>query len=232
VVSSQVLTEVPTGALKVRQLGLQAYRPVWRAMSAFTENRSTATVDEVWFVQHHPVFTQGRAGKAEHILAPLSIDIVQSDRGGQVTYHGPGQLVVYPLIDLRRRKLNVRAIVSLLEASIIELLSHYGLQANTMAGAPGVYIDGSKIASLGLRIRHGCSFHGLSVNIDMDLTPFRLINPCGYPGLQMAQLIDKVSDPSRITLAEVEQTLLIILARQLAATATITIDDPLAIFSL
>jgi len=203
-------------------------------MSAFTDNRSAATVDELWFVQHHPVFTQGRAGKAEHILAQSTIqstiEVVKTDRGGQVTYHGPGQLVVYPLIDLRRRKLNVRAIVSLLETSIIDLLSHYGLHANTMAGAPGVYINGGKIASLGLRIRHGCSFHGLSVNIDMDLRPFTLINPCGYPGLQMVQLIDKVLNPSKITLAEVGQTLLIILARQLKATETITIDDPLAIF--
>ena len=217
------------GLLKVRQLGLQHYRPVWQAMSSFTDNRAASTLDELWVVQHHPVFTQGRAGKAEHILARSSIDVVQSDRGGQVTYHGPGQLVIYPLIDLRRRDLNVRTMVSLLETSVIELLSHYGLQANIISGAPGVYIDGGKIASLGLRIRRGCSFHGISLNVDMDLTPFTLINPCGYPGLEMIQLIDKVRSPVEVVFAEVEQRLVTILSRRLAATETVVIKDALAI---
>lgn len=220
----------PKGLLQIRQLGLQDYRPVWRAMSDFSDNRDNATADELWLVQHHPVFTQGRSGKAEHILAPSGIDIVQSDRGGQVTYHGPGQLVIYPLIDLHRRGLNIRTLVSLLENSIIELLSLYGLTAATLAGAPGVYIDGDKIASLGLRVRRGYSFHGLSLNVDMELTPFTFINPCGYPGLQMTQLIDKAPDPGKITLAEVESMLVAILARRLAATETVTIDNPLAIF--
>jgi len=220
----------PKGLLQIRRLGLQDYRPVWRAMSDFSDNRDNATADELWLVQHHPVFTQGRSGKAEHILAPSGIDIVQSDRGGQVTYHGPGQLVIYPLIDLHRRGLNIRTLVSLLENSIIELLSRYGLTAATLAGAPGVYIDGDKIASLGLRVRRGYSFHGLSLNVDMELTPFTFINPCGYPGLQMTQLIDKAPDPGKITLAEVESMLVAILARRLAVTETVTIDNPLAIF--
>ena len=213
------------GSLKIRQLGLRHYRPVWQAMSDFTNNRNDSTGDELWLVQHHPVFTQGRAGKAEHILAQSNIDIVQSDRGGQVTYHGPGQLIVYTLIDLRRRNLSVRGIVDLLETSVIELLSRYNLIANTITGAPGIYINGDKIASLGLRIRKGCSFHGLSVNVDMDLRPFKLINPCGYPGLEMIQLIDKVTDPSKITLNEVGQDLVAILARKLTATEAVTIDD-------
>ena len=210
--------------MKIRRLGLQDYRPVWQAMSAFTDNRNDDSVDELWLVQHRPVFTQGRAGKSEHILAPSTIEIVQSDRGGQVTYHGPGQLVIYPLIDLTRRGLNVRDTVDLLETSIIELLSYYGLQANTIPGAPGVYIDGDKIASLGLRIRRGCSFHGLSLNVDMDLTPFTLINPCGYPGLEMVQLIDKVADPSLVNMMEVEQHIISILTRKLGVTETIMVN--------
>ena len=214
-------------SLKVRQLGLRHYRTVWQAMSDFTNNRNGSTVDELWLVQHPPVFTQGRAGKPEHILAQSSIDIVHSDRGGQVTYHGPGQLVVYTLIDLRRRDLSVRGIVDLLETGVIELLSHYDLKANTITGAPGIYIDGGKIASLGLRIRKGYSFHGLSLNIDMDLTPFKLINPCGYPGLEMVQLIDKVADPGSLVLNQVEQNLVTILSRKLAATETVIIDNTL-----
>ena len=211
-------------SLKVRQLGLRHYRPVWQAMSDFTNKRNDYTEDELWLLQHHPVFTQGRAGKPEHILAQSNIDIVQSDRGGQVTYHGPGQLIIYPLIDLRRRNLSVRGIVDLLETSVIELLSHYDLKANTITGAPGIYIDGDKIASLGLRIRKGCSFHGLSLNVDMDMTPFKLINPCGYPKLEMIQLIDKVTDPSKITLNGVGQDLVTTLTRKLTATKTVIID--------
>ena len=188
------------------------------------------TIDELWLVQHHPVFTQGQAGKAEHVLAQSDIDIVHTDRGGQVTYHGPGQLVAYLLIDLRRRGLHVRALVNLLEASIIELLSYYGLNTDTMVGAPGVYIDGRKIASLGLRIRHGCSFHGISLNINMDLTPFTLINPCGYSGLQMTQLFDEVSDFNEISVAEVEQNLITILSQRLKATEVVIITDSLTAF--
>ena len=216
-----------TKLLKIRRLGLRDYRPVWQAMASFTNNRNDDSVDELWSVQHRPVFTQGRAGKSQHILASSTIEIVQSDRGGQATYHGPGQLVIYTLIDLSRRSLSVRNIVNLLESSIIELLSHYGLHANTISGAPGVYIDGDKIASLGLRIRRGCSFHGLSLNVDMDLMPFKLINPCGYSGLEMVQLIDKVAEPGLITFTEVEQRMVSILARKLGVTETVIIDDTL-----
>ncbi len=174
--------------LLVRQLGLADYVPVWHAMQDFTDRRDENTVDELWLVQHPPVFTQGQAGKAEHVLAPGDIPVVQVDRGGQVTYHGPGQIVAYPLIDLRRGGMGVRAFVTAIEESIIHVLRKYGVIGQRLKGAPGIYVDGEKIASLGLRIRQGRSFHGLAFNIDMDLEPFQRINPCGYEGLVVTQL--------------------------------------------
>lgn len=159
-------------------------------MQAFTDQRQADTPDEIWLLQHTPVFTQGQAGKAEHLLNPGEIPVVKTDRGGQVTYHGPGQLIVYLLLDLRRKKLGVRDVVSLMEEAVIAILADYGQSAVARADAPGVYVDGCKIASLGLRVRRGCSFHGLALNVDMDLQPFARINPCGYAGMQMTQLRD------------------------------------------
>lgn len=174
--------------LHIRRLGLMDYKPVWRAMQAFTDQRDENTPDELWLVEHPPVFTQGQAGRAEHILAPGNIPVVQVDRGGQVTYHGPGQIVAYPLIDISRLGMGVRTLVKAIEQAIIEVLRIYGVDAQLLEGAPGVYIDGVKIASLGLRIRKGRSFHGLSFNINMDLEPFQRINPCGFHGLQVTNL--------------------------------------------
>ena len=181
--------------LGVRELGVQVYEPVWHAMQDFTNQRTADTADELWLVQHPSVFTQGQAGKAEHLLLPGDIPVVQVDRGGQVTYHGPGQLVAYPLVDVRRLGLGVRELVSRIEQSLIDLLASYGVSAEARADAPGVYVNGAKIASLGLRIRRGCSFHGLALNVDMDLQPFQRINPCGYAGLAMTQLTDHVAGP-------------------------------------
>ena len=176
--------------LGFRELGLQAYEPVWHAMQRFTDQRGSDAADEVWLVQHPPVFTQGQAGKSEHLLLPGDIPVVQVDRGGQVTYHGPGQLVVYLLLDVRRRGFGVRELVSRIENALIELLAGFGVIAAAKPDAPGVYVEGAKIASLGLRIRRGCSFHGLALNVDMQLEPFQRINPCGYAGLAMTQLCD------------------------------------------
>ncbi|MGK9172251.1 lipoyl(octanoyl) transferase LipB [Yokenella regensburgei] len=172
----------------IRNLGLQPYDPVSRAMHDFTDTRTDTTQDEIWLVEHHPVFTQGQAGKAEHVLAAGDIPVVQSDRGGQVTYHGPGQQILYVLIDLKRRKLGVRDLVTLLEQTVVNTLASVGIEAYPRADAPGVYVQGKKICSLGLRIRKGCSFHGLALNIDMDLAPFLRINPCGYAGMEMTQV--------------------------------------------
>ena len=175
--------------LIVRQLQeLQPYEPVWQAMQILTAERDEQTTDEIWLLQHEPVFTQGQAGKAEHLLSTGDIPVVQVDRGGQVTYHGPGQLIVYLMLDLRRRKLGVRDLVDIIEQSIVDLLADFGIQAYPKPDAPGVYVKEQKICSLGLRIRRGCSFHGLALNLDMDLEPFLRINPCGYAGLQMTQL--------------------------------------------
>ncbi|SHH80991.1 lipoyl(octanoyl) transferase LipB [Ferrimonas marina] len=173
--------------LKIRHLGRQAYEPVWHAMQHFTDTRDDDTADELWLVEHAPVFTQGQAGKAEHLLNTGDIPVVKVDRGGQVTYHGPGQLVAYPLLNLRRRKLGVRDLVTEIENSLIELLARYDIEAVAKADAPGVYVNDRKVASLGLRIRKGCSFHGLALNVNMDLAPFLRINPCGYAGLEMVQ---------------------------------------------
>lgn len=174
--------------LLIRELGLQPYAPVWQKMQAFTDTRSGDSRDEIWLLQHEPVFTQGQAGKPEHLLNPGDIPVVQVDRGGQVTYHGPGQLIVYLLIDLRRRKLGVRDLVDTIEQSIVAMLADYGIEAYPKPDAPGVYVDEKKICSLGLRIRRGCSFHGLALNLNMDLEPFLRINPCGYAGLEMTQV--------------------------------------------
>ena len=178
--------------LGIRELGQLDYERAWLAMQRFTDERKLEpdTQDEVWLVQHPPVFTQGQAGKAEHLLLPGDIPVVKSDRGGQVTYHGPGQLVAYLMLDVRRLGYGVRELVSRMEQCLIDLLASYGVSAAAKPDAPGVYVDGAKIASLGLRIRNGCSFHGLALNVDMDLEPFRRINPCGYAGLAMTQLRD------------------------------------------
>ena len=157
-------------------------------MREFTDARDATTPDELWLLQHPPVFTQGQAGKAEHVLAPGDIPVIQVDRGGQVTYHGPGQWVLYLLIDLRRRHLGVRDLVTLIEQSLVQLLGEYDISAAATPGAPGVYVDGDKIASLGLRVRRGCSYHGLALNVNMDLEPFGRINPCGYEGLQVTSM--------------------------------------------
>ncbi|EEW07179.1 lipoate-protein ligase B [Vibrio mimicus VM603] len=176
--------------LLVRRLGRRDYTPVWQAMHQFTDQRDSTTRDEVWLVEHNPVFTQGQAGKAEHLLNTGDIPVVQSDRGGQVTYHGPGQLVAYFLIDLRRKHLGVRELVTHIENLVINTLKHYQIDSAARPDAPGVYVQDKKICSLGLRIRKGCSFHGLALNIQMDLTPFLRINPCGYAGMEMVQLSD------------------------------------------
>lgn len=189
----------------VRELGLRDYQSTWQAMRHFTDTRTPETPDELWLLQHYPVFTQGQSGKAEHVLFPGDIPVVQADRGGQVTYHGPGQLVVYLLLDVRQLDIGVRALVTLIEQSLIETLASYGIVAQAKPEAPGVYVDGAKIASLGLRIRNGRSFHGLALNVDMDLEPFQRINPCGYAGLTMTQVRDLVSSP--VTLAEVSERL-------------------------
>ncbi len=172
----------------VRHLGLQPYEPVSQAMHDFTDMRDDTTPDEIWLVEHLPVFTQGRAGKAEHLLMTGDIPVIQSDRGGQVTYHGPGQQLMYVLLNLKRRKLGVRELVTLLEQTVVNTLAEYGIDAHPRADAPGVYVGEMKICSLGLRIRKGCSFHGLALNINMDLTPFQRINPCGYAGMEMTQM--------------------------------------------
>ena len=183
-------TAAITEQLIIRELGLQHYTDVWQAMQQFTDQRDSSTTDELWLLEHHSVFTQGQAGKEEHLLFPGDIPVVKVDRGGQVTYHGPGQLVVYVLLDLKRRNLGVRALVTLIEQVLVELLAGYGVSAYAKADAPGVYVDGAKIASLGLRVRKGCTFHGLALNVNMDLSPFSRINPCGYAGMQMIQCKD------------------------------------------
>ena len=179
--------------MKTVQLGLADYAPVFEAMKAFNDTRNEATEDELWVVEHPPVFTQGLAGKPEHLLIRDDIPVVQIDRGGQITYHGPGQLVVYTLIDFKRRKTSVRHIVRALENSIIATLAEYGIAAAADPARPGVYVGAKKIASLGLRIKHGAVYHGLALNIDMDLSPFTHINPCGYAGMEMTQMADLLS---------------------------------------
>ncbi|HAS6183791.1 TPA: lipoyl(octanoyl) transferase LipB [Vibrio vulnificus] len=187
--------------LVVKRLGRRDYVPVWQAMHEFTDTRNEETPDEVWLVEHNPVFTQGQAGKAEHLLNTGDIPVVQSDRGGQVTYHGPGQLVAYFLINLRRKKLGVRDLVTTIENLVINTLKAYNIDSAARPDAPGVYVDGRKICSLGLRIRKGCSFHGLALNVNMDLSPFLRINPCGYQGMEMVQ-VSELGGPTDIALVE------------------------------
>lgn len=200
---------------QLRDLGRRPYEPVWRAMQAFTDARTADTADELWLVEHDPVFTLGQAGRPEHVLAPGDIPVIQVDRGGQVTYHGPGQIVLYPLLDLRRLKLGVREYVCRIEQSLIDTLADWNIAAERRAGAPGVYVAGAKIAALGIRVRRGCSFHGLAFNIDMDLSPFSRINPCGYEGLQVTSMLD-LGGPSG--LAAVKAALVGHVARQFGLT--------------
>ncbi|MFL0810950.1 MAG: lipoyl(octanoyl) transferase LipB [Agarilytica sp.] len=178
----------------VKDLGLSKYQDVWQAMREFTNARDAQTGDEIWFTQHYPVFTQGQAGKPEHVLAQSDIPLVQTDRGGQVTYHAPGQLITYFLLDLKRRKMGVRELVTLIENSVVSLLREFKLAASAKPDAPGVYVNDSKIASLGLRVRKGCSYHGLAINVNMNLEPFSLINPCGYPGLEIVDVNSLVNE--------------------------------------
>ena len=181
--------------LMIRRLGHAEYEPTWRAMQALTTERTVHTPDELWLVQHPPVFTLGQAGKREHVLADIGIPIIAIDRGGQVTYHGPGQVVIYLMLDLRRRGYGVKALVWRMEQAVMDFLSQHGITAERMEGAPGVYVNGAKIAALGLRVRGGCSYHGLALNVDMDLGPYRAINPCGYAGMAVTQMRDLGAEP-------------------------------------
>ena len=176
--------------LQVKNLGRVEYEPTWQAMLAFTVARTAETPDEIWIVEHPPVFTLGQAGKPEHLLTDIGIPMVKIDRGGQITYHGPGQVVIYLLLDLHRMQIKVRELVTAIEQAVIDFLATYGVDAQRLAGAPGVYVGDAKIAALGLKIKNGCSYHGLSLNVDMDLYPFTAINPCGYAGLKITQTRD------------------------------------------
>lgn len=186
--------------MKVVHLGLVEYEPTWRAMQALTDRRDADTPDEIWFLEHSPVFTLGMSGKREHLLAPGDIPVVQIDRGGQVTYHGPGQLVVYPLIDLKRAKLGIRDFVTALERAVIAYAAEFGIVAECRRNAPGVYVAGRKLASVGIRVRRGAAYHGLALNVNMNLEPFGRINPCGYAGLEMTQLAS-LGGPSSVQAA-------------------------------
>ena len=197
--------------LIVRELGQRPYLPVWQDMQRFTDQRNETTTDELWLLQHAPVFTLGKNGKPEHIRDPGSIPVIQTDRGGQVTYHGPGQIIVYTLLDLKRMNIGVRELVTRIENGVIGLLQDYAVDASARKDAPGVYVDGRKIAALGLRVRKGCSFHGLALNVDMDLAPFSCINPCGYQGLEVTQLSELAGIKD---FGAVEQQLLSHLKRQ------------------
>ena len=186
--NAPLAASLPTPAPILRWLGRVDYEPTWRSMQRLTDTRDASVADEVWFLEHPPVFTLGMNGKPEHVLAPGDIPVVQIDRGGQVTYHGPGQLVVYPLIDLRRARLGIRELVVALENAIIALCGERGIDASGRRDAPGVYVDGRKLASIGLRVRRGCSYHGLALNVAMSLEPFQRINPCGFAGLQVVDM--------------------------------------------
>ncbi|MGL4932723.1 MAG: lipoyl(octanoyl) transferase LipB [Aeromonas sp.] len=215
-------------SLIVRQLGRRPYQPVWDAMKDFTDQRTSDTQDEFWVVEHDPVYTQGQAGKAEHLLNPGNIPVVQSDRGGQVTYHGPGQLVLYVLVDVRRCKFSVRELVTALETAIISTLAQSHINAYAKADAPGVYVKNdqgleAKLASLGLRIRKGCSFHGLALNIKMDMTPFLHINPCGYAGMTMTQT-SVLGGPQSVT--EAQRVLVAELAKLIGYDTIIHTEEP------
>lgn len=201
----------------VRDLGRQAYEPVWRAMQGFTDARDEATIDELWLVEHDPVFTLGQAGKDEHVLMPGDIPVMHVDRGGQVTYHGPGQIVLYPLLNLRRLGIGVRDYVCKIEQAIIDTLGEWNIGSERIAGAPGVYVNGAKVAALGIRVRRGCTFHGLAFNIAMDLEPFRRINPCGYAGLEVVSMSD-LGGPG--SMEAVKPVLLAEIARQFGLAPT------------
>ena len=201
-----------TSQLLIRDLATEDYTAVWQAMQQLTDQRDANTLDQLWLLEHQPVFTQGQAGKEEHLLFPGDIPVVKVDRGGQVTYHGPGQLVVYVLLDLKRRNLGVRQLVTMLEQVLIQLLAGYGIEAYAKPDAPGVYVGEAKIASLGLRVRKGCTFHGLALNVNMDLAPFSRINPCGYAGMQMIQCKD-LGGPQ--TVAEAKQRIVQCFQQQL-----------------
>lgn len=188
----------------VRTLGRAEYEPTWRAMRDFTARRTADTADEIWLLEHPPVYTQGQAGKPEHLIAATEIPVVPIDRGGQITYHGPGQLVAYVLVDLRRRGYGIRELVTRMEQAVMDLLAAQGVAAARQPGAPGVYVDGAKIAALGLRVKHGCTYHGLALNVDMDLAPFAAINPCGYAGMRVTQCRDL---GVQLTLPQAEQAL-------------------------
>ncbi len=186
----------------IRDLGMQDYQQTWQEMREFTDNRTPDTADEIWLLQHPPVFTQGQAGKPEHVLNPGDIPVIQTDRGGQVTYHGPGQLVAYILYNLRRNKIGIRDLVMRIEKAVINTLSDYGIEAKGRRDAPGVYVNTAKICSLGLRVRRGCSYHGLALNIDMALEPFTRINPCGMNNIQMTQIADFLEQPNFTKIAK------------------------------
>ncbi|WP_421870713.1 lipoyl(octanoyl) transferase LipB [Motiliproteus sp.] len=218
--------------LKIRMLGQQPYEPMLEAMQSFTAERTADSDDEIWFLEHPPVFTQGQSGKAEHLLAPGDIPVVQVDRGGQVTYHGPGQQVIYLLLDLKRLGMGVRELVTLIEQTVAEVLESYAINAYPKSDAPGVYVSDTlsaeaKIASLGLRVRRGCTFHGVALNVAMDLTPFDRINPCGYAGLAMTQISDlcRQQGQNPPSLAEVGQRLQQVLVRRLGYTHTSTTEQ-------
>lgn len=204
------MPENVSNRLIVKTLGLQPYQPIWQAMKDFTNGRDDNTVDECWLVEHEPVFTQGQAGKPEHILQHSTIPIVQCDRGGQVTYHGPGQVMVYLLVNIKRKKIAVRDFVSLMEKAVITVLADFGIVAGLKEGAPGVYVDGAKISALGLRVRRGSTYHGLALNVNMDLSPFLQINPCGYQNMAVTDIhtLLQGSDSATPTLADVNQRLL------------------------
>ena len=176
-----------TPTLVLQHLGRVDYEPTWRAMQQFTATRTPETADELWICEHPPVYTLGQAGKPEHLLTDIGIPLVKIDRGGQITYHGPGQVVIYLLINLPRRKLKVREIVTCIEQAVIDLLAEHGATAERHGGAPGVYVGSAKVAALGLRVKNGCCYHGVSLNVDMDLSPFMAINPCGFPGMPVTQ---------------------------------------------
>lgn len=198
--------------IEVKQFNTEPYEPIWQQMRDFTDTRAANTPDQFWCLQHQPVFTQGQAGKAEHILDPGEIPVMQTDRGGQVTYHGPGQLIIYILLDLKRRGLTIKPLVSGIEQAVIDMLAEYGIIATRKTGAPGVYVNEAKICALGLRVRKGCSYHGLALNVNMDTSPFQRINPCGYEGMQVTQCAD-LGGPK--TVAEAQEKLLPILERLL-----------------
>jgi lipoyl(octanoyl) transferase len=208
--------------LRVRTLGRQPYVPVWRAMQQYTDTRGPDSADELWLVEHDPVYTQGQAGRAEHVLAPGDIPVVQVDRGGQVTYHGPGQLVAYPLLDLRRLRIGVRELVDRVEQVVIDMLAEWDIRAARRAGAPGVYVDDAKVMALGLRVRRGCAFHGLALNVAMDLSPYARINPCGYAGLAVTQLLD-LGGPGRV---DVVAPRLVAHFARVFAVAVVAASDP------